>query len=85
MRTRIQGAFRAMLVACLVSAVWFGAAHAARAQTPFVPYFGKNLVHYGNFDWQVYNTDHFQIYYYPDVERHLERVAGLFEMKPAGV
>jgi WD40 repeat protein len=49
------------------------------AQTPFVPYFGKNRVRYDNFQWHIYTTDHFQIYYYPEIEQHLERVAGYAE------
>src|SRR4029453_7631606 len=27
----------------------------------------------------IYTTDHFEIYYYPEIERHLERVAGYAE------
>ena len=49
------------------------------AQTPFVPYFGKNNIHYDKFDWHIYTTDHFEIYYYPEIEKHLERVAGYAE------
>jgi hypothetical protein len=49
------------------------------AQTPFVPYFGKNRVRYDNFAWHIYTTDHFEIYYYPELEKHLERVAGYAE------
>ena len=56
-----------------------GVASQAAAQTPFVPYFGKNNIHYDNFDWHIYTTDHFEIYYYPDIEKHLERVAGYAE------
>jgi len=51
----------------------------AAAQTPFVPYFGKNRVKYDNFNWHIYTTDHFEIYYYPELEQHLERVAGYAE------
>ena len=51
----------------------------ASAQTPFVPYFGKNNIHYDRFDWHIYTTDHFEIYYYPEVEKHLERVASYAE------
>ncbi|MGC4085600.1 MAG: hypothetical protein QM736_26625 [Vicinamibacterales bacterium] len=51
----------------------------ASAQTPFVPYFGKNNIHYDNFDWHIYTTDHFEIYYYTDLEKHLERVASYAE------
>ena len=54
-------------------------AREASAQTPFVPYFGKNQVRYSNFDWRIYETDHFTIYYYPEIEPHLERMAGYAE------
>src|SRR3954471_23730263 len=69
MRNRV-----ALLVLFLV-----GLSGYAAAQTPFVPYFGKNNIHYDRFDWHIYRTDHFEIYYYPDIEKHLERVAGYAE------
>jgi hypothetical protein len=59
----------------LLSALAGGAA----AQTPYVPYFGKNNIHYDLFKWHIYTTDHFEIYYYPEIEQHLERVAGYAE------
>ena len=34
---------------------------------------------YDSFKWQIYTTDHFEIYYYPETEQHLERVAGYAE------
>ncbi|HSL23574.1 MAG TPA: hypothetical protein VK886_18735 [Vicinamibacterales bacterium] len=49
------------------------------AQTSFVPYYGKNRVKYDKFDWHIYTTDHFEIYYYPELEQHLERVAAYAE------
>ncbi|HEY6361675.1 MAG TPA: hypothetical protein VIX63_11255, partial [Vicinamibacterales bacterium] len=49
------------------------------AQTPFFPYFGKNQIRYDNFRWSIYTTDHFELYYYPEIEQHLERVAGYAE------
>jgi hypothetical protein len=49
------------------------------AQTPFVPYFFKNSIRYDSFDWHIYKTDHFEIYYYPALEKHLERVASYAE------
>jgi hypothetical protein len=49
------------------------------AQTPYIPYFGKNQVRYDNFEWWTYETDHFTIYYYPEIEPHLERMAGYAE------
>ena len=50
-----------------------------RAQTPYVPYFGKNRIRYDHFKWHIYTTDHFEIYYYPEIEQHLERVASYAE------
>src|SRR5437879_12665966 len=35
-------------------------------------YFGQNKVQYRTFDFQIIQTEHFEVYYYPD-----ERVAGL--------
>ena len=75
MRTRTRRAVRA---AALTLLVVFAAAE-AMAQTPFVPYFGKNRVKYDNFNWHIYTTEHFEIYYYPELESHLERVAGYAE------
>jgi WD40-like Beta Propeller Repeat len=49
------------------------------AQTAFVPYFGKNNPRYNKFPWKIYKTDHFEIFYYPDIEKHLERVASFAE------
>ena len=49
------------------------------AQTPFVPYFGKNTVRYTKFDWHIYKTDHFEMFYYPAIEAHLERIASYAE------
>ena len=76
------GACRAAFAALLLAVAVSGFVRSAEAQgtaTSFVPYFGKNLVHYGNFDWQIYTTDHFEIYYYTAVKPHLERVAGYAE------
>ena len=51
----------------------------AFAQTPYVPYYGKNKIRYNNFEWHIYTTDHFEIYYYPEIEAHLERVTSYAE------
>ena len=76
MRTRVPLSSR--LVAALVVAMC-GHASRATAQTSMVPYFGKNNVHYDKFVWSIYTTDHFEIYYYPQLEQHLERIAGYAE------
>ena len=57
----------------------FGAGLEAFAQTPYVPYYGKNRIRYDDFKWKIYTTDHFEIYYYPEIEQHLERVASYAE------
>jgi hypothetical protein len=73
MRTRV-------LPTCLIAAVLFcGHAALVSAQTSMVPYFGKNNPHYDKFEWHIYATDHFEIYYYPALESHLERIAGYAE------
>lgn len=51
----------------------------AHAQTPFVPYYGKNRVKYDTFKWQIYTTEHFEIFYYPEIEPHLQRIASYAE------
>ena len=77
----IRNRYRALLVASLtaVLAAFTLAPPAAEAQTPFVPYFGKNQIRYDTFQWYIYETEHFEIYYYPEIEQHLERLAGYAE------
>ena len=67
------------LAIAVVAALVASAPIAASAQTPFVPYFGKNQVRYDHFRWQIYTTEHFEIYYYPEIEQHLERIASYAE------
>ena len=63
----------------LVASFVAGHAGVASAQTQFVPYFGKNNIHYDQFDWKSYETEHFTIWFYPEIEKHLERIAGYAE------
>ena len=81
MRLRPSPSLPAALVPAwaLAVALTFGHAPAAAAQTPFFPYFGKNNIHYDTFEWKIYETDHFEIYYYTEVEKHLERIASYAE------
>ncbi len=79
MRTRIlRGEFTGLSVV-LATVLMTAVATSASAQTPYVPYYGKNQIRYDNFRWNIYTTDHFEIYYYPEIEQHLERVAGYAE------
>src|SRR5262245_3136061 len=69
---------RRLGLAVTIAAVFVLTASLA-AQTPYIPYFGKNSPRYDHFEWWTYETDHFVIYYYPDIEPHLERMAGYAE------
>ena len=64
------------VVAVLAAVLVTGWTAQMSAQTPYVPYFGKNNVHYDKFDWQIYTTDHFEIFFYPDLKQHIEREIG---------
>ena len=78
MCTRIARHRRALALALLVFFLG-GSVEEAFGQTPYVPYFGKNRIRYNNFKWHIYKTDHFEIYYYPEIEQHLERVTSYAE------
>jgi len=73
---RVPSRFAPFAIAVSIAALTAGS---AAAQTPFVPYFGKNNIHYDTFQWKIYPTDHFEIYFYPEVEPHLERIASYAE------
>lgn len=49
------------------------------SQFIYFPYYGKNKVLYTKFDWKVYKTDHFDIFYYGDGIRDLNILADLAE------
>jgi WD40 repeat protein len=40
---------------------------------------GKNKITHDTFDWKVYQSPHFQIYYYPEVEPFLEKLVSYAE------
>jgi hypothetical protein len=78
-RKPLPASSRSMVLVAAVAIVAAGFAGHASAQTPMVPYFGKNNIHYDKFEWKIYTTDHFEIYYYPEIESHLERVSSYAE------
>lgn len=45
----------------------------------YIPYFGKNNVKYDTFSWKTYKTTHFDVYFYPQEQEHLERVVSMAE------
>src|SRR4051794_14136344 len=70
--TRRSWGSLAVLAACLSLLP-----HEVHAQ--FFPYYGKNKVGYDTFNWRVYRSPHFQVYYYPEFEQHLGRVVSYAE------
>jgi hypothetical protein len=81
MKIRMPGRslLRRLSVVVLAVGAAFVTVRDASAQTDFIPYYGKNQIRYDNFDWRIYTTDHFDIYYYPEIEPHLERIASYAE------
>jgi hypothetical protein len=63
MTNLLQGIWRGAVSAALALAVVGGAVVPLEAQ-----YFGRNKVQYRTFDFQVLQTEHFDIYYYPEME-----------------
>ena len=49
------------------------------AEAQFVPYYGKNKITYDTFNWRVYRSPHFEVYYYPEFEQHLARIVSYAE------
>ena len=76
---RVRTVYGRWAVAGLVGLLAFGWAAESMAQSQFNPYFGKNRVKYDDFQWHIYTTDHFEIFYYPELEEHLARVASYAE------
>ena len=68
---------------CLLAVGWAAESMAQRSQ--FNPYYGKNRVKYDDFEWHIYETDHFEIFYYPELEQHLARIASYAESAYAQV
>src|SRR5262245_46379267 len=52
---------------------------AGPAAAQFIPYYGKNKVAYDSFAWRIYKSPHFELYYYPEFEQHLSRIASYAE------
>ena len=74
----VRGRWAVAGLAGLLALGWAAESMAQQA-TNFIPYFGKNRVKYDDFEWHIYDTDHFEIYYYPEMEEHLARVASYAE------
>ncbi len=51
----------------------------SNCEAQLIPYYGKNNVKYDTFHWKIFKTEHFDIYFYPKSQEHLEMVATLAE------
>ena len=49
------------------------------AEAQYRTSFGKNKVQYRDFDWKIYHSPHFDIYYYTEEEHLLEKVVSFAE------
>src|SRR5215217_8153296 len=80
MRSRNTRGSVVLMAVALVAFIFTGdAVQQAFAQTPYVPYYGKNRIRFNDFKWNIYKTDHFEIYYYPEIQSQLERVTSYAE------
>ncbi len=61
--------------ACLVAL----ALGAGALDAQYSNYFGKNKIQYRDFDWKIYRSPHFDIYYYTEAAGQLEKVASFAE------
>ena len=74
--------WRLSLMVVLSTTLLYGTAGEAAAQimnTPFGTQYGKNKVTYEAFDFWVYRAPHFDVYYYPEEEAHLDDVVAYAE------
>ena len=85
-RVSIPGGLPVGLVALVLGTSLLLPAAPASAQSGFIPGpqtygfgFGKNKVRYRDFDWRIYHSPHFDVYYYTDAEGQLEKVVSFAE------
>ncbi len=74
-RTPIRPRRKAALAFLAGAALFFAGAGPVHAQG----FFGQNKVHYRAFDWRLYKSPHFDVYYYPDSEQFLEQMVSYAE------
>ena len=70
-RSSIRPATVCLVFAALLITAWPAADTDAQ--------FGKNRIQYRDFDWQIYRSPHFDVYYYTDEEHMLQKLVSLAE------
>lgn len=68
-----RGTVRRLTVPLLVLLMGLGGWSQAEAQ------FGKNKIRYKDFDWEVYHSPHFDVYYYQEEAAQLQKVVSFAE------
>jgi Tol biopolymer transport system component len=76
-RTLRRPVFAALLVLAALAPMALVAPAPADAQ--IFGYFGKNKITYEEFDWQIYHSTHFDVYYYEEEEALLPKVVSFAE------
>jgi Tol biopolymer transport system component len=66
-------------IVCIACIICFLAAGGRGEAQYYENYFGTNKVHYTAFNWKILETEHFEIYYYPEMRELAERAAGFAE------
>ena len=70
---------KTLLALALVLAAAAPAAGQAPVLSPYFDYFGKNKIVYDTFNWKIYHSTHFAIYFYDRDEVSLQKVASYAE------
>ena len=68
---RIGAAGALLAIAALGVAAWVGSAQAQ--------YFGRNKVQYRQYEWRSITSDHFEVYFYPEIDSLARRTLDLAE------
>jgi hypothetical protein len=68
---------KALLIALVIAAA--AAPAAGQIISPYFTYFGENKIVYDKFDWKIYRSTHFQIYFYDREQVSLQKVASYAE------
>jgi len=79
MKDGSSGRLGSLLGARMVLAVALAAVGALVAIPAQAQYFGQNKVQYRTYDWRSIQSDHFQIYFYPELDSLARRVLDLAE------
>lgn len=70
---------RRILRSALVLVIGLAVALPASGQSVLGQYFGKNRIQYRDFDWQIYHSPHFDVYYYKAEDESLQKAVSFAE------